>query len=366
MKQQFLWFKHPKDLSNDKRMSALIDKEGGRGYGTYMYILEMLYMQIDGKLSFQQLKTMERKGFGKVYMEKIIRNYKLFRINGEEFESAISYSDTAQNEVKPAAAPPANNQPTDNELPTNLETTTKHKVNKNTDKPLENSKKNKKLILARVREEKRREREEEEKKKKETADAANSSSRASTENGDADGRPTATSGCTLNVCDDSGRPQAPLRPIRPWQELVDGIPESQSAWLDIAYMKSGYGVLLKKYIKAATEFFKEHILTYDKGDALLTMSDVHSYFINFIRAGSRTSMMLRDALHTLDAGQSAENGLPPDPYRYEQRSGNGQRTYLGCPIPADAPPRPNDTAFWNMQEHRWVSQEPLAQRAAKR
>lgn len=70
MKQQFLWFKHPKDLSNDKRMSALIDKEGGRGYGTYMYILEMLYMQIDGKLSFQQLKTMERKGFGKVYMEK--------------------------------------------------------------------------------------------------------------------------------------------------------------------------------------------------------------------------------------------------------------------------------------------------------
>ena len=150
------------------------------------------------------------------------------------------------------------------------------------------------------------------------------------------------------------------------QELVDGIPESQSAWLDIAYMKSGYGALLKKYIKAATEFFKEHILTYDKGDSLLTMSDVHSYFINFIRAGSRTSMMLRDALHTLDAGQSAENGLPPDPYRYEQRSGNGQRTYLGCPIPADAPPRPNDTAFWNMQEHRWVSQEPPAQRAAKR
>lgn len=61
MRKQILWSKHPKDLSNDKRMSALINKEGARGYGTYLFILEILYMQTDRKPSFQQLRTMERK-----------------------------------------------------------------------------------------------------------------------------------------------------------------------------------------------------------------------------------------------------------------------------------------------------------------
>ena len=32
--KKFAWFKHPNDLSNDKRLSALIDHEGGRGYAT--------------------------------------------------------------------------------------------------------------------------------------------------------------------------------------------------------------------------------------------------------------------------------------------------------------------------------------------
>ena len=40
--KKFAWFKHPNDLSNDKRLSALIDHEGGRGYGTYLYIIETL------------------------------------------------------------------------------------------------------------------------------------------------------------------------------------------------------------------------------------------------------------------------------------------------------------------------------------
>ena len=30
--------------------------------------------------------------------------------------------------------------------------------------------------------------------------------------------------------------------------------------------------------------------------------------------------------------------------------------YLGCPIPDDAPPRPDATAFWNEATHSWSSQ----------
>ena len=48
---------------------------------------------------------------------------------------------------------------------------------------------------------------------------------------------------------------------------------------------------------------------------------------------------------------------PPDPYRYEQLV-DGRRTYLGCPIPDGAPPRPDNTAFWNETARSWTSQTP--------
>ena len=55
--KKFAWFKHPNDLSNDKRLSALIDHEGGRGYGTYLYIIETLYIQPDGKLRSEERRV---------------------------------------------------------------------------------------------------------------------------------------------------------------------------------------------------------------------------------------------------------------------------------------------------------------------
>lgn len=56
-----IWFKHPNDLPNDKRLAALIDNEGCRGYGMYLRIIEMLCAQPDRKLSFNQLNIISRK-----------------------------------------------------------------------------------------------------------------------------------------------------------------------------------------------------------------------------------------------------------------------------------------------------------------
>lgn len=89
-----IWFKHPNDLPNDKRLAALINNEGCRGYGMYLRIIEMLCAQPDRKLSFSQLNIISRKGFSKKYMEKIIWEYKLFTIHEEEFESAINFNYT--------------------------------------------------------------------------------------------------------------------------------------------------------------------------------------------------------------------------------------------------------------------------------
>ena len=79
-------------------------------------------------------------------------------------------------------------------------------------------------------------------------------------------------------------------------------------------------------------------------------SDVHQYFANFTVPGSRTSAFLHAELLKLEA---AEQSHSLDPYRFEKRIG-GQRTYMGCPIPDEAPPRPEDNAIWNDRTKQWI------------
>ena len=50
---------------------------------------------------------------------------------------------------------------------------------------------------------------------------------------------------------------------------------------------------------------------------------------------------------------TADAGEENDPYRYETLAGE-QRTYMGRPIPADAPPRPNSWAVWDDQTEAWT------------
>ena len=138
------------------------------------------------------------------------------------------------------------------------------------------------------------------------------------------------------------------------RQLIDKLTE-ESAWLDVACMHSGYGSLLKTHIKEAVEVFRQHVILHDNGNVLLNMKDTRQYFVNFVRAGQRTSQELHMLLQGLEKQQSA--AAPPNPYRYEQLV-NGRRTYLGCPIPDGAPPRPDNTAFWNETTRSWTSQNP--------
>ena len=101
-------------------------------------------------------------------------------------------------------------------------------------------------------------------------------------------------------------------------------------------MHSGYGSLLKTHIKEAVEVFRQHVILHDNGNVLLNMKDTRQYFVNFVRAGQRTSQELHMLLQGLEKQQSA--AAPPAPYRYELLV-DGRRTYLGCPIPDGAPPR---------------------------
>lgn len=135
---------------------------------------------------------------------------------------------------------------------------------------------------------------------------------------------------------------------------MDGLVE-KTPWLEATCMHSGYGALLMRHIKVAVDCFKQHVEVYDKWHDLLNESDARRYFANYTKGGQRTSQALYATLLALDAKQ--KSAAPPDPYRYEQRI-DGRRTYLGCTIPDNAPPRPDATAFWNESTHSWSSQMP--------
>lgn len=249
-----IWFKHPNDLPNDKRLAALIDNEGCRGYGMYLRIIEMLCAQPDRKLSFNQLNIISRKGFSRKYMEKIIWEYQLFTIHEEEFESAIDFNHTEKG----------------NHLQNDLKTPEKNEEAKNAHNQLKNRKDSKKTESARVREEQNRE----EQTKRKDDDVV-------PKNGGNGG----------------------ITPYQSWRKQVDGLSKNQ-LFREMVCMRSGYSVLLNKHFDTALEEFKKHIVLLGKEEKMNSQEEVRSYFTFYTQAGQRTSQELHMLLQGLEKQQS--------------------------------------------------------------
>ena len=122
------------------------------------------------------------------------------------------------------------------------------------------------------------------------------------------------------------RGQLPLQPVLPWEML---------------------GKLFVERQEEVIAAFKEHIRRFGREDGLLFLRDVKLYFGNYLSPGGRPAQELKKRLLG-SCRQSAEEEL----YRVEQLIG-GQRTYLGHPIPKDAPPRPDRSAVWDEVHWKW-------------
>ncbi|WP_310592349.1 DUF7833 domain-containing protein [Bacteroides cellulosilyticus] len=302
---------------HDPRMQNLFDEEGPRGIGTYWIIIEKLSLLPDAKAQLKYLRSSTSKKLSITYIEKIIRNFQLFVLEEDGSFSPEELNPVKKKEKKTAKSDRANDvadakndenrQKTAEEKTENSNEKQANTLNTSTDKETSREvfKENIKDITTSAI------------KEKETAAA-----------------------------DDVN-----FNPIRPWQEVVDGL-AVRTPWLEAACIHSGYGELLMRHIKAAVDCFKKHIEVYDKWRNLLSESDARCYFVNFTNPGQRTSQALYATLLALDAKQ--QSAAPPDPYRYEQRI-DGRRTYLGCLIPDNAPPRPDNTAFWNETTNSWRS-----------
>ena len=130
------------------------------------------------------------------------------------------------------------------------------------------------------------------------------------------------------------------------REEVDQMAESES-YMESMAMHSCMGKLFVERQEEVITAFKEHIRRFGREDGLLFLRDVKLYFGNYLSPGGRPAQELKKRLLG-SCRQSAEEEL----YRFEQLIG-GQRTYLGHPIPKDAPPRPDRSAVWDEVHWKW-------------
>ena len=326
----------------DPRMKQLVEQEGLKGLGAYWVIIEKLSLLPEPRAQQDFLRPYcDRKKIKLSYLLKIICEYELFDIDEEGFFMPRELNPSRKKEKKASEngekVPVFDAKKHEKSQKTARKNTkiSRRKIAKNMNNSelenksashlKENIKDNIKTAAAT--------------KNKKTAAAADDNNASHPQPAGKKEPPFAGWKTAVTV-----------RPLRPWRELVNSLPH-ESLWLDIACMKSGYGALLKRRIHEAIEIFTRHIEAYGKGSTLLEMRDVQSYFVNYVSAGSRTSRMLYEALLALERKQQE---AVPNPYRYELRV-NGKRTYMGCPIPDDAPPRPNETAVWSDELHAWLT-----------
>ena len=338
MKRNF-YLQHSLMAMNDPRMRNLTEEEGLKGLGAYWIIIEKLALLPEPRAQLEYLRPFcSSKKISFAYLTKIILDYKLFKLEEDGYFSAEELNPVKKREKKTAE----NDGKSTDSKPKNDE-----KQQKTSGNDAENQPENPDKSLK----DNEYEKQTPDSFKENIKDIITSSAKEKeTAAGDDANFPIVHHG-SLTVCDGSGQPQPPLQPVRPWQELVDELAE-RTPWLEAVCMQSSYGTLLMRHIKEAVGCFKQHIEIYDKWHNLLTQSDARRYFVNYTKT-AQTSQILRATLFALDAKQPS--ATPPDLHRYEQLV-NGRRTYLGCPIPDDAPPRPDATAFWNEATHSWNSQ----------
>lgn len=150
--------------------------------------------------------------------------------------------------------------------------------------------------------------------------------------------------CIVPPPEDRG--QLPLQPVLSWEVLVDQMAESKS-YMESMAMHSCMGKLFVERQEEVIAAFKEHIRRFGREDGLLFLRDVKLYFGNYLSPGGRPAQELKKRLLN-----SCRPSAEEEQYRFEQFI-DGRRTYLGHPIPADAPPRPDRSAVWDELRCKW-------------
>lgn len=127
------------------------------------------------------------------------------------------------------------------------------------------------------------------------------------------------------------------------------IPE-HSQWTEVALMKSGFGMLIKRNWQMSLNLFRNHAIANCTIGQIHSVDDAKKYF-HFYVTNSISGNMLRKALEDHERQHPQQN-----PYCFEDSgSSDGHRSYHGMPIPNNAPPRPDERADWDYENGCWIS-----------
>ena len=146
---------------------------------------------------------------------------------------------------------------------------------------------------------------------------------------------------SLKENDDDGLNPVSFTPA--WERYVDELRNEQS-WIELMAMRSGLGKSFVQRFDKVLQLFKEHVQSVAHESHIVSPSEAKRYFCFFNTPGSATFRKLVEELQKpVDKGKYKHEDVDP---------ATGQRSYCGVPIPADAPPRPNEQAVWC--EGKWV------------
>ena len=287
---------HEVSMRNTTEVMNLIENEGMAGYGIYWALLEYLRTQDDYVGDLRVLKSLARQLKTKLAkIESVLNSYGLFIVTDYTFrsrklESAMKPLEEKRKAMSKQNAGKAEANRKQNEVKTDAE---RNQV------PCNLLKTNSEMVLSKVKESKV-------KKSKEITSS--------------------------------------LSPSLPaWERYVDEL-QQEEQWKELMAMRTGLKQQFYTLYPRIAENFKQHVRLLGNEGRILSPSDAKHYFCFFLEPGSVTfKRLVAELQKPVDKGK----------YKFEDRNPiTGQRSYCGVPIPADAPPRPNEQAVWN--GGKWV------------
>lgn len=339
------YFKHDVSASGNKKLMVLMQEEGLRGYGAYWMLIETLRTQPRMRAPLKLLHALAyRLRTKSVYLQRIVENYGLFKIEDGYFFSPglckrmrrFIEAQEAFNTPESTSQDSRKSLKIKSDIAPNAGTAEKRREEKNNNSNSTAAKKP-------------------DGRNQSTPDSSPCLSAAPDQS-------IAVAEHNLRHCPNEQPPVSPvsllartdtpratprLEPIGHWNRLIDDM-TTDEPWMQMVGMHSGLKQLYINHRPEIVELFRQHIRLYDKGGTLLRVQDVKQYFVNFLAPGGVTHTKVREHLLQMLRRQNLDAGSNPF-----ETVVNGKRTYLGYPIPDDAPPRPDAQSVWDDETKSW-------------
>ena len=326
--ETLIYFPHDAYTMSDPRIIRLLERHKGCGYGAYFFLLEQLRKEPGYRIHQSKIKTLSRAFNVKpVYLRSILDDFGLFMQDEEYY-----YSEDLNHRMKKY-----DNKKCKNLLIKELEEKTKMlKMREEIDR-LD-------ALLNKSKEEEIKE--EEEKKEEENIIVKKKKEKAPDDVETFESGGNEATERSEEVAGQARRDSEALKKsISAMEALVDKAFHDQ-CWLEVTAMNQHLPVPYLQHIPQMSRVFKDQIIQQGKVYALHDPQEVKRYFVNFVREGSSTRARLDQRMQ---AALTATN-----PYPFEDIDPvTRQRSVCGMPIPPDAPPRPDNSMRWNVDQKRW-------------